>query len=142
MSMAFLCIDFNGMKGYYLNAGHHSIFHVAEDKVKAILAPGSLIGIDHEAQFAHKDFILQNNDGIFLYTDGLIENGGDDRRHRLSARELERLLKSSADASGVVKSIESTLAKLWQGQPIDDDTTFLLIRIHPRQRPQAVSKNA
>jgi serine phosphatase RsbU (regulator of sigma subunit) len=129
MSMAFICLDLEAMQGYYLNAAHNPLLHLHGAGFTNVLEPGSLLGELTDPTFGFRSFSIEKDDCFFLFTDGLIENGGTQRQQRLSTRSLGKLLSRDDSASESVSKIEAKTLELWEGFKAEDDTTFLMVKV-------------
>ena len=128
MSMVFLCIDLSTGDGFYLNAGHPGIYLLKKDgKAKPILKPGDLLGYDEKPKFGQETFSLASGDGLFIYTDGLLENRGPNNK-TLTSRELHRILSSQEDLEALKSTLLKKTQDTWQGEDPIDDYTFLILK--------------
>ncbi|HET9239345.1 MAG TPA: SpoIIE family protein phosphatase [Oligoflexus sp.] len=129
MSMAFICLDLEAMQGYYLNAAHNALLHLHSAGFSTLLEPGSLLGQLTEPTFGFRSFSIEKDDCFFLFTDGLIENGGTQRQQKLSTKSLGKLLSRDDSARESVSKIEAKTQELWDGFKAVDDTTFLMVKV-------------
>jgi signal transduction histidine kinase/serine phosphatase RsbU (regulator of sigma subunit) len=132
-SMTLALVSLNRVTGQasYLNAGHNPIYLVhADHSTQAILAPGTPLGMSAEPEFGTKQFRLEENEYLFLFTDGLIENQGPNGEY-FAARELKKVL-SKAEKPGLVKDVILDRVKiLWQNSAPEDDVAFLIVSREP-----------
>jgi signal transduction histidine kinase/serine phosphatase RsbU (regulator of sigma subunit) len=134
-SMTLALVSLNRVTGQasYLNAGHNPIYLVhADHSTQAILAPGTPLGMSAEPAFGTKQFRLEENEFLFLFTDGLIENQGPNGEY-FAARELKKIL-SRTEKPGEVKDVILDRVKiLWQNSAPEDDVAFLIVSREPPQ---------
>ena len=135
MTMAFCCIDLKSGMIYHLNAGHCQPYIVGS-AVKQLLNTGDPLGFSLEPSFTVKEQQLLPGDTIFLYTDGLIENGVEPRM--LSKRNLRKALVPMMSASEIISAISNNISELWGDKPIEDDVTMLALTWMPL-KPQEES---
>jgi hypothetical protein len=127
-SAALLGIETGTGQLVYLNAGHRNIFLKNGNKVSAILRGGSLMGLPFGSALSPVTLSLAENDMLFLYTDGLLENDfGVSQKARIDV--IVKSLKNHTGAQQVLDSI-------WQGivtdngaYHFDDDMTLLVIKV-------------
>jgi serine phosphatase RsbU (regulator of sigma subunit) len=129
MTMAFICLDLKNMEAHYLNAGHNSILHVSDRHSKVVLEPGSLLGVGDDCEFGYRKFTLQRSDCVFLYTDGLLENGGEQRNQKLSTRQLCKIIEQSESARDAIENLQHSIGQIWKDIKPVDDTSFLMIKV-------------
>ncbi|MEY3902493.1 MAG: putative rane protein, partial [Pseudomonadota bacterium] len=131
MTMCFLTIDLKTGAACALNAGHTwPIFARREDgKILCEKIPGggSLLGSGKHNYGIH-EFMLNEGDTLLLYTDGLLENEGL-QGEVLSFRKIRALLSKSAPLHEQMNELELTARKLWAGNNLADDVTFIGIRL-------------
>ncbi|SMF52911.1 PP2C family protein-serine/threonine phosphatase [Pseudobacteriovorax antillogorgiicola] len=128
MTMAMIGIDCKANRAYYCNAGHQPAYHFSPKnrKLHSLCAPSQPFGLDRNISLAVEEFALSSDDRIFMYTDGLIENGGP-KGERLKKRQLLSVLKSSSSIEEAKAALLELTAKTWKNFPPADDTTFLFM---------------
>jgi len=111
------------------NAGHCPPFWVREGEVAIIEATGLPLGMFSTAQYSAKQLRLRKGDGLFLYTDGLIEaldhsgrEYGEERLRRYLA--ANRALSPPALVGACIADLESFLG----GATKTDDLTLMVLR--------------
>ena len=128
MTMVFICIDLATGDGAYLNAGHNNIYIKKNDGIVPLLKPGEPLGYHGaKTKFGYRDFKLNKNESLFLYTDGLIENEGPNKK-TFRRNKLKRILEQPLDLHEIKEQILEEGAKVWQDVTPEDDCTFLLIK--------------
>lgn len=131
MTMCFLTIDLKTGNACALNAGHTwPILARREDGkflCEKIPGGGSLLGSGKHNYGVH-EFRLNEGDTLLMYTDGLLENEGL-QGEALSFRKIRALLSKPAPLQEQMNELELTARKLWSGNSLADDVTFLGIRL-------------
>jgi signal transduction histidine kinase/DNA-binding response OmpR family regulator len=128
-SMTLALVSLNRVTGQasYLNAGHNPIYLVHSDhSAQAILAPGTPLGMSPEPEFGTRQFRVEENEFLFLFTDGLIENQGPNGE-QFAARELKKVLSRTQKPGEVKDVILDRVKILWQNRAPEDDVAFLII---------------
>ena len=132
-SMTLALVSLNRVTGEasYLNAGHNSIYLVrADQSAQAILVPGTPLGMSAEPEFGTKQFRMEENEFLFLFTDGLIENQGPNGEV-FAARELKKVLSKTKKPGEVKDVILDRVKILWQNSAPEDDVAFLIVSREP-----------
>jgi serine phosphatase RsbU (regulator of sigma subunit) len=132
-SMTLALVSLNRSTGVasYLNAGHNPIYLVrADHSAQSILAPGTPLGISEEPEFGTKHFRLEENEYLFLFTDGLIENQGPNGE-QFASRELKKILSKTERPDEVKDVILDRVKILWQNKAPEDDVAFLIVSREP-----------
>ncbi|MFW7379191.1 MAG: PP2C family protein-serine/threonine phosphatase [Oligoflexus sp.] len=128
ITVVFLAIDLRQGHCYYFNAGHCSIILSQKDRTKAILKPGSAIGMLPQLTIGYDRFSLSPGDSILLYTDGLVENG-EERRQRIKVRELLNVMSFGKSINDYQQELSMLIEKKWHNQVhLEDDTTSLILQ--------------
>ncbi|MEO8459389.1 MAG: SpoIIE family protein phosphatase [Dokdonella sp.] len=109
----------------FVDAGHGHALRVSGDKAVALSARGGIpLGIDRDARFEAESLTLAADEGLLLYSDGVIEQTsptGD-------AFGLDGLSAALRDVTGPEKIVTGALRALREhalDTPPDDDTTLL-----------------
>lgn len=127
MTMAMVGIDLRSQRGYYMNRGHTQIMLLHKGQVSGMLSPGSILG--HPGKSSNiQSFPLVENDILFFYTDGLVENCGPDGR-TMSIRTLRQALTSQSSVQKITNDVLREARAIWKGQPNSDDISFFSLRI-------------
>lgn len=131
MTLALVSLNRATGEACYLNAGHNAIYLVrADHTAQSILAPGTPLGMSIEPEFGTRQFRLEENEFLFLFTDGLIENQGPNGEH-FASRELKKILASSERPDAVKDVILDRVKLLWQNKAPEDDVAFLIVSREP-----------
>ena len=133
MSMVMIMIDFNTGAVFYFNAGHTPLIMINKDGVKAVPQPSAPLGLTEEIEPKFSVHNLKAGDGIFLYTDGLLENSGP-TGERLKIRALRKILAEARSPVDSDRSIRESCEKIWQNQERKDDTSYIHLRWVPSDR--------
>jgi serine phosphatase RsbU (regulator of sigma subunit) len=131
MTMSFSCIDLKSGMVYHLNAGHCQPYIIGS-VVKQLQNRGDPLGFCLKPSFAVKEHQLLPGDTIFMYTDGLIENGVDSKK--FARRGLRKSLVPSMSSSEVIDTVVKKISDLWGDDPIGDDVTMLALTWMPKER--------
>ncbi len=131
MTMLLLTISVQTGKVWVLNAGHCLPFLIqsGEKKVTSLPGNGPRIGFKEPVNFKVKNFQLQPNDGIFMYTDGLFENASQDSESNL-VREVKKIFSNGLtdNFNGTHDSVVELAKKYWTNGSSQDDAATLLVR--------------
>jgi len=139
MTMALLVVDFATGEAYYSNAGHTPLLLVSSGEITVAQKPSSPLGLSLSFVPNVIKIMFKPGDGVFLYTDGLIDNEGPNGE-KLKIRSLRDHL--AANASPIVSDslLRETCANLWKSKPQKDDSSYLHLRWLPR--PQSAANQA
>jgi signal transduction histidine kinase/DNA-binding NarL/FixJ family response regulator len=127
MTMAFIGLDMAKGEGLLLNAGHGPIYQLNSQKSRPLQALGSCLGSTDRPEFGLLPFKLDAGDGLFLFTDGLIENKGQGG-HGMNRRELQNLLNASLAPDELRQHIVEKVQTYWGEAPLQDDVSFLILQ--------------
>lgn len=128
----FICIlDFTKKELSYINAGHNSIPLIQKDQTILLDKGCTILGMFNELPFMEESILkLQQENHLFLYTDGLSEcmNENDDEFG------LERILpmvsiEASADQVHMIETIVKATVDFKGDRSYNDDITVLSCRI-------------
>jgi PAS domain S-box-containing protein len=100
----------------------------SDGKVRAIGAPGTMLGFFEDANFAETSITLQQGEILVLYTDGLTEAAAPPG---WSEEQLERRLRAAAaddDLDGMLAQLEAGAIDDAHGHPRDDIALLALRR--------------
>ena len=118
----------------YASAGHNPPLLVrAAGGIEELGCTGPVLSVFEDAPYRLSEaIVLQSGDALALYTDGIYEAHAVDgsmygeERFRES---LERHVREGASALGVVDGVLADLDAYCHGRPLDDDITFLVLRV-------------
>lgn len=129
MSMVCLAINSHSGEVHMINCGHPQVYLIKNDKVEVLLGSGSLLGFHDEVDFKVEKFQIEKGDRLFVYTDGVLENGRSNGR-AISFAKLRRILRQPEKSVQEIQSdIVSLLRSTWQDSPIEDDYTLVLMQL-------------
>ncbi len=132
VSVAIIRLDLETGALSYANAGHHPPFILRQgrdgDFVTCPLPPtGAAIGLVEGAVFAVRSDVLQKNDQLVLYTDGVVEASNESKEEFGEERLLRQLSATAGCNSGVViRELRSAVRGFTGAVPLADDTTILV----------------
>lgn len=112
-------LDPQSLQLQYASLGHFPAILRRGANVEELDAEGSALGVEHVRQAATKTIKLEAKDLLLLYTDGLAESKGNDRKTILDKVKNLDLALSSA----------KVLEHLAPPPPYEDDLTLVAIRI-------------
>ena len=127
MTMVLLAIDVRTGDLAYANAGHTPVLHVSDGVIKVVLARANPLGLADDFMIGTARLQLRKGDGIFVYTDGLLDNEGPEGG-KLRLRSLKEILRTEQDPSLVHQRITTGCAAIWQQHPPKDDSSFVYLR--------------
>ena len=115
----------------YCNAGHPPalVYHKQERNILHMPPTGAAIGLLEEFNLEAQSLQLQPEDILLLYTDGLTE-AINSQGEEFGVERLAELLTENADSSAteLVRATRQELENFLDGQPPEDDTTFIAIK--------------
>jgi serine phosphatase RsbU (regulator of sigma subunit) len=134
MTMALIVIDRESLQAAYVNCGHTHICVASKGNVKARLEPGSLLGTKNMVTQG-KEFKVEEGDVLFIFTDGLLENHAF-RKKPIRWKSIAQILAQQSEPSVITQNISELVQKTTEGSSLQDDCTFLAIRIQdvPKNR--------
>jgi serine phosphatase RsbU (regulator of sigma subunit) len=127
MSMFLLSIDLKTGRCYTLNAGHRLpfIYKKSEDKVRLLTGGGEVLGITKKPTLEVIERELASDDVLVLYTDGLLENEGADKK-RLRTKQIKSLIQDNHDDITKLKDITiSLMENTWDSLRAEDDVALM-----------------
>ncbi len=114
---AFLAVlDTELLSLQYVNASHCCPFVIRDGGVIPLDTEGLFVGMFEDGQYEQKGIQLEQNDRIFLYTDGLLK-GFESRDRRESEQKLQSYLKEKGALD--IESMVTSLAGVME-EPEDD----------------------
>jgi len=113
----------------YCNAGHHSplFWHVKENSIQWLKPTAPAIGLIPDTEFKSSEIMVNKEDVIVFYTDGLTEV----RNQKKEEYGEEGLIKSLQKRNN--RTAEDLLDDIWNdvgahGTNITDDITLMVVR--------------
>ena len=121
-----LNLEFSGAYNPCLIIRDNEIFELLPDKM-----PIGIHAVKVDREFTNKEFILQKDDKIYLFTDGYIDQFGGDQGLKYRQKPFrELLLKISKKEMNKQKELLAQTMDIWQGErPQLDDMMIMGIRI-------------
>jgi phosphoserine phosphatase RsbU/P len=124
-------LDAQSLRLRYVNAGHNSQFLLhGNGSVEQLPSTGRPLGLLAGGGFQEKSFLLQSEDSLFFYTDGLVEAqneaGEEFGMERLEALLLEERTKG---LEGMLANVEKAVSVYRGKVEAADDATMMLLKI-------------
>jgi sigma-B regulation protein RsbU (phosphoserine phosphatase) len=125
-------LDVTSGKLTYVNGGHNLPFFSSHHAPFQLLevTGGMLLGVSEEAQYESEQLILQPNDTLVLYTDGVTEAEDKNRNFFSLERACQVLntIKQPATASEIATLLQASVFEFSTQVPQSDDITILVLR--------------
>lgn len=134
MSLFLGVLDPGARQLRYASAGHNPPLIVrAGGGIEELGCTGPVLSVLEDAQYRLSDPIdLSSGDALALYTDGIYEAHAEDGSMYGEDRfrdSLDRHVRAGNPAVGVVDAVLADLDAYCCGRPLDDDITFLVLRV-------------
>lgn len=129
-AMSMICLALNSETGeiHLLNCGHPQVYLIKSNKLEVLIGMGSLLGFNEIPTFEVKRYEMEPGDRLFVYTDGILENGRTSGKS-ISFAKLRRMLSNrEKPVAQTSTDILELLKSSWQDAPIDDDYTMILMQ--------------
>ncbi len=112
----------------YISAGHDPPFHLRNGRVfEKVMPTGPAIGLFEEADFQTGALVLEDEDLLFMYTDGVTDVQNEDGE-RFGPDQLQAVLEGGVLAPGLLLDrVTASLAGFCQQAPQFDDVTVLAV---------------
>lgn len=112
-----------------VNAGHMPPIIVRENEVETLKKGGIAIGLSHSSKYSSVLINLNNNERIFVYSDGLTETMNE-YNQLFGENRLKKILKKyiTLDSSSLVDKILLNLDFFKGEAPIHDDVSILALK--------------
>jgi serine phosphatase RsbU (regulator of sigma subunit) len=125
-------LDPVGRKLIYCNAGHNYPVVIHQDgRAEFLDTGGMLLGAFQEALYERGEVLLQRNDTIFFYSDGLTENFNNKDEEFGDKRLLDLLLRNRfLDPEGLKEKVIEEATNFTGGVPLYDDFTIVVLKIY------------
>ncbi len=116
----------------YCNAGHNYPVLIHQDgKVEFLDTGGLILGAFEEALYEKGEALLQRDDTLFFYSDGLTENFNEEDEEFGEKRLLDLLLANRfLDPERLKEKVIEEATDFTGGVPPWDDLTMLVLKIH------------
>lgn len=132
LNQFFTCIiidvDTNKNKIRYSSAGHLPQFLINGNEITKLEKTGRMIGVTSHTPYTSKEFEFNPNSGLFLFTDGLVEEWNADKEE-FGENRLEELIQNAGENS-IGKYVDTVLQaqKNFMGTiPAQDDISVIAI---------------
>ncbi|MBO4798771.1 MAG: PP2C family protein-serine/threonine phosphatase [Candidatus Methanomethylophilaceae archaeon] len=103
-------IDLETGRMSYVNAGHNPPFLIRGGKAEKLIDPPNFIlGRKKRAEYKEHRITLQPGDVLFLYTDGVTEAVGADKKMFGESRLQDLLSGAREDAGGIIETVDSEI---------------------------------
>lgn len=116
---------------FYSNAGHNPPLIVRKENEAAYLetTQGTVIGVKENAEFQMKRLILNPEDKLFMYTDGVTE-AMNQMDELFSEDRLQRAISINREVSleGMVSGLMEEIKDFSNGVPQSDDIAILVLK--------------
>jgi Amt family ammonium transporter len=121
-------IDTNKNKIRYSSAGHLPQFLINGSVITKLEKTGRMVGVTAKSPYTSKEFEFKPDSGLFLFTDGLIEEWNADKEE-FGENRLEELIQSAGEIS-IGKYVDTVLQaqRDFMGTiPAQDDISVIAI---------------
>lgn len=128
MFVTFFCgvLDLTTGQLQYCNAGHNPPLILTDDIQGLAVVPNLPLGILKDMVFVEQKTLLQYDDAIFLYTDGLSE--AENKVHeQFGVSRIKTALHGRKDSDEHLKNIAQKISEFVGEAPQSDDLTMLFI---------------
>lgn len=131
-TVALLTYDFALHRLEYSNAAHHPllIYRAGSKTFETLDTEGIPIGLEKKTKYNQINTVLQRDDIVVLYTDGIIE-AMNDRGEQYSFESLQQVILNNCDLApeklkrAIIEDMNGFVGKAKQ----HDDQTFLLMKV-------------
>jgi len=136
VSMLLLIIDVKQRTIQLANAGHHPILQCRGNKASWIEWPGCALNLSRTAHYSVKQWDIQSDDLLLIYTDGIPE-AMDEKGELLGEEQLRRIFEQYAHLSAeqVIENVMARVRDFTIKAPQADDMALIAIRIKPSSSP-------
>jgi sigma-B regulation protein RsbU (phosphoserine phosphatase) len=131
VTMFYTVMDPATSKLNFASAGHNPMLHFdkSEMMVRTLTANGMFLGTFPNVEFEEKSLVLDEDDILFMYTDGLVEAMNAKREQYGLDRVISRLMMySTSSCDRIINEIMSDVKSFTMNLPFDDDVTILVVK--------------
>ena len=131
----------------YSNASHQPALlypldkgEVDKKKIKSLLStPGARLGHEENPDYEEGQIDLENNQRLFLYTDGIIETENQEKKP-YGQRRLLKLLgkKASSDLLHVANVLKDEVVDFHGSDRFEDDLTFVMMDFKKKEKSNKI----
>jgi len=128
MFVTFFCgvLDLTTGQLRYCNAGHNPPLILTDAIRELSVVPNLPLGIISDMKFVEQDILLQYDDALFLYTDGLSE-AENSSHEQFGESRIKTALHGRKSSENHLKNIEHSVSLFVDKAPQSDDLTMLFI---------------
>ena len=128
MFVTFFCgvLDLTTGQLRYCNAGHNPPLILTNDIKGLSVVPNLPLGIIRDMEFVEQETVLQYDDALFLYTDGLSE-AENSTQEQFGESRIKTALHGRKSSENHLKNIEHSVSLFVDKAPQSDDLTMLFI---------------
>lgn len=128
MFVTFFCgvLDLPTGQLSYCNAGHNPPLILTDDISGLPVIPNLPLGIIGDMKFVEQETVLQYDDALFLYTDGLSE-AENSSHEQFGESRIKTALHGRKSSENHLKNIEHSVSLFVDKAPQSDDLTMLFI---------------
>jgi len=114
----------------YCNQGHPPSLLLRKKELQELTTDGIALGVQELGDLVTHEIVLEENDLLFLYTDGVVE-AHDSKKHLFGEQRLQEFLKKNQQnsPSEISQNLLEKIQHFSRGNPQHDDLTLLTIRI-------------
>lgn len=123
----------DGQKGLmlYSNAGHNSpiVVHTRQKKIELLEPTGQILGPFQNARYRVESTMLEKNDVVVIYTDGITEARRSDGAIYGEQRLIEQIqILAENDAAHICEALMKDVEVFSEGADYSDDKTIVVIK--------------
>ncbi|MBQ7659746.1 MAG: SpoIIE family protein phosphatase [Alphaproteobacteria bacterium] len=127
-------LDLKSGKIEYINAGHCPPLLKTKKEYKYIdVVKNMVLGVKSGYEYNLGEILLQKNDRLFLYTDGVTEAQTKEHKFFGEQRLLEVLNQKELSLSETLESIYENIYKFAQDAPQFDDITMMIVEFYRKK---------
>lgn len=126
LTLAIIDLNLESGEGYYLNCGHPAAIKYSDNYCSQLKNRNAPIGVSLDQEFISTSLKLEENDSLFLYTDGLTENI-DISGRKLGYRDLISVLGSQNENEFKFNKLKNIVKNRDCIAPHNDDVAFVSI---------------
>ncbi len=117
----------------YINAGHCPPLYKTENGYEYIDVNRNIIlGVKFDYKYESRTFVLQDNERLFLYTDGVTEAQNENYKMFGEERLHKALNQKELTLSDTLMHVYQSIKKFVKKAPQSDDITMLVLEFHKK----------
>lgn len=134
VSMTYLVLDLERMLLTYSTAGHPPLLLRRDgEAVRRLHKPGPVLGVNPKVIYTDEERMLQRDDILLLYTDGIVEARNVDGEFYGEERLKQLVAQVDGHTDSIAKAIEADLTAFTAGRQHTDDFTLLVLGLEPQR---------